>query len=222
MANNKKIIFCTECGKKNDATSKYCTDCGAKLVSPKDLTKNSFEREQKSYEVTLKNMSSKISGATFIVAKVIVKSSIISFRPKQPTRYDTYSLKTFIVLEGKLRYASDVTDGVKEKILKDLGTDIDKNKIEWGTFSSISVGLRDKGWNAISCSGCQWFIWPMNGSTVKSLITIDYVNKKPRKNIVKGTVYSQEDINNDKALETLGTIVVILVFILIIVFLTQH
>lgn len=223
MASSKNTLFCTKCGEKNSTSSTYCTNCGARLINPKKIAEEDPERkreeEKKKNQVTLENMSSKISSATLIVAKVIVKTSIVSFRPKQPDRYDTYSIKAFVVLDGSLRYASDVSDEVKEKILDDLETDIDMGQVEWTTVSLYSMGLRDKGWNAISCSGAQWFIWPINGSTVKSLITVDYIGKTPKKNVVKGGTYSREDMEHDKSSETVWVVIGVIAFILFIIFL---
>lgn len=221
MATSKKTIFCTKCGKKNSANSTYCTDCGTKLINPKKIAEENpdkkREEDRRLNQVTLKNMSAKISGATFIIAKVIIKTSIVTFRPKQPTRYDSYSIKAFVVLEGTLRYASDVTDEVKKKILDDLDTDLDMDQIEWATTSSISIGLRDKGWNAISC-GAQWYIWPANGSTIKSLITVDYIGNTPKRNVVSGGTYSREDMRHDKSSETIWAIIGFIILILFVIF----
>lgn len=222
MASNKNTIFCTKCGKKNSSSSTYCTDCGSKLINPRKIAENDpakkREEDKRLNQVTLKNMSSKISGATFIVAKVITKTSIVTFRPKQPTTYDSYSTEAFVVLEGTLRYASDVTDAVKRKILEDLNTDLDINKVGWATTSSISLGLRDKGWNAVSCKS-QWFIWPANGSTIKSLITVDYAGKTPNKSVVMGGTYTQDDMDSDKSTETMWAVICSIGFILLIIFL---
>ena len=222
MATSKKIIFCTKCGKKNNANSTYCTNCGTKLINPKKIAEENPEKKREEdkrlNQVTLKNMSSKISGATLIVAKVIIKTSIVTFRPKQPTRYDSYSTRAFIVLEGTLRYASDVTDEVKNKVLDDLDTDLDIDKVEWATPSSVSFGLRDKGWNAVSC-GTQWYIWPVNGSTIKSLVTVDYIGGKPKRNIVSGGAYSKGDMEHDETSETIWAIIGFIALILFIIFL---
>lgn len=222
MASSKNTLFCTKCGEKNSTSSTYCTNCGAKLVNPRKSAEEGPEKkreeEKRKDQVTLGNMSSKISGATLIIAKVIVKTSIISFKPKQPNRYDTYSIKAFVVLDGSLRYASDVSNEVKRKILDDLETDMEMEEVEWTTASLSSVGLRDKGWNAISCSG-QWFIWPMNGSTVKSLVTVDYIGKTPKRNVVKGGAYSREDMEHDKSSETIWAVIGVIAFILFIILL---
>lgn len=227
MPTNKNTIFCTKCGSKNNINSTYCTECGTKLVKlEKDISKEDLEKkrleDKKINEVTLKNMKSKISSATFIVAKVITKTSLVTFKPKQPTRYDSYSTKAFVILEGTLRHAYDITDEVKKKILDDLETDLDINQVEWGTTLSISLGLRNKGWNAVCCGATTWYIWPVNGSTVKSLISIDYTGKNPNKNIVKGQTYSQDDMDKDKSSETIGMVIGFIILILVIIFLVSR
>ena len=223
MASSKNTIFCTKCGKKNGTSSTYCTGCGAKLINPRKIAEEDPERkreeEKRLNQVTLENMTSKISSATFIVAKVIVKSSIISLKPKQPDRYDTYSTKAFVILDGSLRFASDVDDDVKKKILEDLETDMDINQVDWTTSSLASLRLRDKGWNAVACSGAQWYVWPVNGSTIKSLVTVDYTGKTPNRTIVKGRVYSQDEIKHDQSSETVWAIIGFIAIVLFIIFL---
>lgn len=222
MATSKKTIFCTKCGEKNSTNSTYCTNCGAKLVNPKKIAEEDpnkkREEDKKLNQVTLKNMPAKISDATLIVAKVIIKTSIVTFKPKQPTRYDSYSTRAFVIIGGTLRYASDVTDEVKRKVLDDLDTDLDIDKVEWATPSSVSFELRDKGWNAVSC-GTQWYIWPVNGSTIKSLVTVDYIGGKPKRNIVSGGAYSKKDMEHDETSETIWAIIGFIALILFIIFL---
>lgn len=187
-----------------------------KKIAEEDHDKK-HEEDKKLNQITIRNISTKVSGATFIVAKVIVKTSIATFRPKQPTRYDSYLIKAFVILEGSLRYASDVTDEAKKKILDDLDTDLGVDKVEWATTSSVSLRLRDKGWNAVSC-GAQWYIWPANGSTIKSLVTIDYVGGEPKRTVVSGETYSREDLAHDKSSEAIWTIISFIVLVLIIIF----
>ena len=227
MSSSKSTKICTKCGKKSDASSKYCADCGAKLVAPKEKTENNLkkylEEEKKNDQITLKNMYSRISGVTFIAAKVIVKTSIVSFRLKPPTRYDGYSTKAFIILHGTLGFTitANITDEVKKKILEDLGTDLDISQVEWLTPLSISYGLKDMGWNAVSC-GADYYIWPANGSTIKSLITIDYADKKPHKKIVKGkATYSRDDIQHDQSFEVLGVIIGLILIALLVFLATK-
>lgn len=218
---NKKSVFCTKCGKKNSIDSTFCANCGAKLVNLKKTTEEPAkkrEEDDKLNQITLKNMSSKIFSATFIAAKVITKTSIITFKPKQPTVHDGYTTKAFVILDGPIRYISDVTDEVKKKILNDLGTDLNINQVDWAKSSSISIGLRHKGWNAL-LFGTQWYIWPANGSTVKSLITIDYIGGIPKVNTVKGKVYSQEDMKRNKSSEAIWIFICFIILIIIIIFL---
>lgn len=220
--NSKDAIFCVKCGEKNATSSAFCTNCGTELVHHKkkedeDLQKKR-EEEKRLNQVTLKNMPSKISSATFIAAKVIVKTSIVSLKPKQPTRYDSESTKVFIVLSGTLRYAHDVTDEVKRKILEDVGTDLDIKQVEWFSSSLASSRLNDKGWHAIS-NGGQWYMWPMNGSTIKTLITVNYMNGKPSKDIVKGGNYSQDNLSHDQTSEAVWTVIGFIAFIIFIIWL---
>ena len=87
------------------------------------------------------------------------------------------------------------------------------------TASLASLRLRDKGWNAVACSGAQWYVWPLNGSTIKSLVTVDYTGKTPNRTIVKGRVYSQDEIKHDQSSETVWAIIGFIAIVLFIIFL---
>lgn len=199
-----KDIFCVKCGSKNTNTFAYCIHCGAKLVRSRDEDEEERERKCKEEDarnrVTLKNMHSKISCATFIIAKVIIKLTSASLKPRQPTEYDGGSTKAFIILSGSLRYDSDVTDEVKKKILNDIGTDLDVSQVEWSTDSLISSALNDKGWHAV-CVGWQWYVWPMNGSTIRTLVTVNYKNGVSHRKIVKGEMCPRNKFIHDQISE---------------------
>ena len=224
-----KAVFCIKCGRKNNIASTYCTGCGTRLVTEKNIKEESEKKREKEKEeafnkVTINNFSSKISEAVFIVAKVITKTSIVSLRPKQPTTYDSYTTKAFIILGGSLRYESDVSDEVKKKILKDLDTDIEINQVAWTTQKLVSSELRNKGWSA-AFFGSLWYIWPTNGSTSKSLITIDYKSNKAMKNILVGEKYLREDMERDESHDVgssiIGAIILLMLLVFCIIFLTS-
>lgn len=226
MTSNKNTIFCTKCGKKNSSNSTYCTECGSKLINPGKIAENEsakkYEEDKRLNQVTLENMSSKISEAVFMVSGVIVKDGLGIFGFKklksiQPTIHDSYSTKVFVILIGTLRYASDITDAVKRKILDDLDTDLDINKVGWATTDHVSLGLRNKGWNVVLCDA-EWYVWPVNGSTVKSLITVNYTGKVPKKSVVVGRLYTQDDMDSDKLIETIWGVIGLIGSIILVIF----
>lgn len=212
MDGDKKVIFCVKCGRKSDLRSMYCANCGQKLIKPKTSVENDDEINNKNYEenkITLENMSSKISEAVFIVAKVITKSSMLSpSRPKQPTTRDMYSTEAFVILNGELNNVSGVVDQVKKKILKEFGTDINISDVKWMTRTNLSSGLRYRGWNA-AFNGCSWYMWPSNGSTIKTLIDIKYVNGVLKRKIIKGDIYTQNRLEIDKKSEIWEIVIIV-------------
>ena len=212
MDGDNKVIFCVKCGRKSDLRSMYCANCGQKLIKPKTSVENDDEINNKNYEenkITLENVSSKISEAVFIVAKVITKSSMLSpSRPKQPTTRDMYSTEVFVILNGELNNASGVVDQVKKKILKEFGTDINISDVKWMTRTNLSSGLRDRGWNA-AFNSCSWYMWPSNGSTIKTFIDIKYVNGVLKRKIIKGDIYTQNRLEIDKKSEIWEIVIIV-------------
>jgi hypothetical protein len=212
MDGDKKVIFCVKCGRKSGLRSMYCANCGQRLIKPKTGVENNDEINDKNYEenkITLENMSLRISEAVFIVAKVITKSSMLSpSRPKQPTTKDMYSTEVFVILNGEFNYVSDVVDQVKKKILKEFGTDINISDVKWMTRANLSSGLRDKGWNT-AFDAFSWYMWPSNGSTVKTLITIKYVNGVSKRKIIKGDIYTQDRLEIDKKSEIWEIVIIV-------------
>lgn len=220
VASNKDAIFCVKCGEKNNASSIYCVGCGTKLARPKTMLdedlKKQRQEEERLNQVTLKNMSSKIAKATFMVAKVIVKTSIVSLRPKLPNRYDSATTKVLVILSGTLKSAYDVTDEVKKKILEDVSTDLSISQVEWTTSSLASSALIDRGWSAIYSKG-QWYIWPTSGSTIKTLITVKYVEGSPHREVVEGEVYSRDNLDRDQTSEIVWTVLGVIATVVIII-----
>ncbi|WP_277935199.1 DUF4190 domain-containing protein [Parablautia muri] len=46
MSGESKMIYCTQCGKGNAATSKFCSNCGAKLEQPSSQDENDALRTE--------------------------------------------------------------------------------------------------------------------------------------------------------------------------------